>query len=117
MRPAGRVGGGDRALHDQILRQRDGSVVRAVDAGHRVAEEAGHPVQLGRHRVEIEPVLRRALVDGHRRVAIDAERTELTAGLALPAGVHGQEHRIVGGIGMHAPHPFVVMLGVALLAT
>src|SRR5262249_20442961 len=59
--------------------------------------------------------VRRPLANGHRSVAIHAERTN--AFLALTTGVHGEEHRIVRRVGMHASGPLFVVARVTLFAS
>ena len=111
---------GDRvrvlAAHRDVAGEDERVVVGPLDGVHRVAEEAGHAVELLRHGVEVEPVGRGFLVQGHRGVALDAEIAELPARLALPALVHRAEDGVVRGVGVHARGPVGVVVGVALLA-
>ena len=73
------------------------------------------PLRGGRQlrRIEVGAV-GEAELDRHRRVALDAERAERAAGLALAALVHRDEHRIVGRVGVHRARPLLEVLGVAL---
>src|SRR5690348_18461708 len=49
-------------------------------------------------------------------MAVDAEVAELAAGLALAAPVHREEHRVIGGVGVHRARPLREVLRVAVLA-
>src|SRR6185295_4116361 len=63
---------------------------------------------------EIEAVAGGTRAQRHRGVALHAEITD--ARLALPALIHGHEDRIVGGVGVHARGPLLVLAAVALAA-
>ena len=111
----GRVG--DRVLmaaeHDGVSRQSQGVVVCAIDGGHGVAKVAGDTLRIGWDFVQVEAVRREPQTVCHRGMALDAEVTKFASCLTLASGVHREEDRIEGGVGVHAAGPFVVVRGVA----
>ena len=85
----------ERAAEDLVGGELQRIVVRSIDALHRVAEEACDTVEVLGHRVEVEPVGGQLLLQGHRRVALDAEAPQPTVRLALTPGVHRPEDRVL----------------------
>ena len=108
----------DPGAHDGVIGEMQRVVERMlrVHAVGRVAEEARDAAQLRRELRRIDGALTAALGHGHRRVALEAKRAECTLRFPLPAAVHRDEHGVVGGIGVHAPGPLVVVCRVAALA-
>jgi hypothetical protein len=82
-----------------------------------MAEVAAYAAVLVGKVGEVEAVVREILDYGHRGVAPDAKIPEFAASLALTALVHGDEHGVLGGIGMHAARPLAIVIGVATLAS
>jgi hypothetical protein len=101
------------ATHHVVVRENEGVIVRADDVVGVVAKIASDAVELFRQAREIHRAVGLVLVDGHRRVALDAELPDVCR---LAALVEREEQRIVGGVRVHAGGPLLIVLWVAVLA-
>jgi hypothetical protein len=81
-----------------------------------MTKRAGHPPHLLGELAEIEAVCCGAEAMGEGGVTLHTKIAERPFGLALTEAVHRQKHRVIGGVGVHARRPLLIMLGVTALA-
>jgi hypothetical protein len=110
-----RHGIGERPVERPVRGECQRVVVRAGHRLDRMAEVAGHPFVRVGEGGEVRSV-GLPFADRDRRVAVRAERAEGVVRLALGPPVHRLEHRIVGGVGVHAPRPLLELRRMAGLA-